>query len=536
MKKYLKYILLIPVAIIAVALTISYMKATPNPYPESKPDSEVPGYNEVALNHIHNYNGEEYLPVMGSAAIDVDGDGVSELFLGGGENQDDQLFKYSNGVFNKVSEVSFGKADKDATYGASVVDINNDGKDDLLLARESGGYIYLNNGSSFSVIEFDLHLNQKSRAISYAPADLNSDGLVDLYVSAYLTRKSMEGQNIFNKEDYGGTSVLLLNNGDNTFTDITQSSGLSYVHNTFLGIFADMDDDNDLDLVVAHDTGKVKTWENNGDMTFSESKNPFSEVYGYPIGIGAGDYNNDGRIDFYFSNTGPTAPKFLARGDLREDQVFHTDLMLMENTGNMKFVDSSKKAKLSDYEFSWGITMADLNLDGKQDILISENYVDLPFQKIFKLPGRMLLQRSDGTFAAVEKEAGVVNKNYEIAPLLADFNGDGYLDQIRVNLAGKSRAFISKGGKNKFLKVKLASTASFIGSKVEVEMRDGARLYDWHLSGEGLCSDQEHTLIFGLGTSQIAEKVTITLPGGQIMSKDVGNQKLVSWSHDEINL
>ena len=153
-----------------------------------------------------------------------------------------------------------------------------------------------------------------------------------------------------------------------------------------------------------------------------------------------------------------------------------------------------------------------------------------------RLPGRMLLQRSDGTFAAVEKEAGVVNKNYEIAPLLADFNGDGYLDQIRVNLAGKSRAFISKGGKNKFLKVKLASTASFIGSKVEVEMRDGARLYDWHLSGEGLCSDQEHTLIFGLGTSQIAEKVIITLPGGQIMSKDVGNQKLVSWSHDEINL
>jgi len=521
MKRYFKFLPIIPATLIIMALTFSYKKANPNPYPESKPDSEVPKYTEITLDHTHNYNGKKFLPVIGSAVIDFDGDGISEVFIGGGENQDDVLYKYTTEGFVKINEITFGKSDNDATYGASVLDMNNDGKDDLLIARESGGYLYLNDGASFKMTPLDLMLNEKSRVISFAPADLNSDGHFDLYVSAYLTRSAMEGQNIFNKGGYGATSKLLINNGDNTFKDVTESSGLLTVHNTFLGIFVDMDDDNDLDLVTAQDTGKVKTWKNNGDMTFSDSKNPFSAVFGYPMGIGAGDYNNDGNIDFYFSNVGPTAPKFLASGDLKDDQVFYTDLMLMENTGSMNFIDSSKKTKLSDYEFSWGITMADLNLDGLQDIIISENYVDLPFEKLFKLPGRMLLQRKDSTYASVEAEAGVENRNYEIAALLGDFNGDGYLDQVRVNLAGKSRAFVSNGGENKFLKVKIASSPQFLGSKVGVEM---------------LCSDQEHTLVFGLGQSQVPKKVSITLPSGKKTSKDVDNQTLITWGHDEAPL
>ena len=148
----------------------------------------------------------------------------------------------------------------------------------------------------------------------------------------------------------------------------------------------------------------------------------------------------------------------------------------------------------------------------------------------------MLLQRQDGTFAAVEKEAGVVNRNYEIAPLLADFNGDGYLDQIRVNLAGKSRAFIAKTGENKFLKVKLPSTAKFLGSKVEVAMIDGSKQYDWHVSGEGLCSDQEHILVFGLGKSKTPSNVTVTLPTGEKITKPFVGQPLVEWKHDELAL
>ncbi len=521
MKKILKFIPIILIILVIAVAVISYVKANPTPYPNSVADSEIPTYKEITLDHVHDFNGAEFLPVMGSAAIDIDNDGVSELFLGGGQNQDDVIYKYTPEGFQPISKITFGKDNNDSTYGASVVDINNDGLTDLLLARESGGYIYYNTGDSFRSKKLDLHLNEKSRPLSYGLADLNNDGHIDLYVAAYLSKKNMEGQNIFNQEGYGASSLLLLNDGNDNFTDITESAGMTYIHNTFMGVFVDMDGDLDLDLVAAHDTGKVKIWKNNGDLTFTDSENPFSGVLGYPMGIGLGDYNNDGNVDFYFSNVGPTVPTFLARGDMRDDQVFYADLMLMENTGDMNFVDSSEKTLLANYEFSWGITMADLNLDGRQDIIISENYVDFPLHKLFKLPGRMLLQNADRTFASVESKAGVVNRNYEIASILADFNGDGYLDQIRVNLAGKSRAFISNGGKNKYLKVKLPSTAEMIGSKVTVSLEDGTKLYDWHVSGEGLCSDQEHVLIFGLGETSKASSVVVMTPSGNALSKEV---------------
>ncbi len=522
MKSKLKFIPIVLLVIVAAVFVLSYIKANPNPYADNKPDTLVPQFQEVEFNHTHQYNGADYLPVMGSAIIDIDNDGTPEVFIGGGVGQDDSVYRFDGDKFQKLTDITFNKKDADATYGASVADFNNDGKDDILIARESGAHLYYNLGAGkFESKAIDLKLNAKSRGLTFALGDLNNDGHLDMYVSAYLTRHKMEGQNIFNQVGYGGTSALLINNGDDTFRNITDEAGMTYIHNAFLGIFVDMDNDSDLDLVVAHDTGSVKIWENLGGLKFRDSKSPFSDLYGYPMGIGAGDYNNDGLIDFYFSNTGTTAPQAIASGDLRDDQEFYGGLMLMENKGSMNFVNSAEKAKLEGYEFSWGITMADLNNDGRQDIIISENYVDFPLHKIFKLPGRVLVQNKDMTYAAVEAQTKTENKNYEIAALLADFNGDGYLDQVRVNLSGKTKAFISKGGKNKFLRVKLASNAKMIGSKVTVTLSDGSKLYDWHISGEGLCSDQEHTLQFGLGESLTATNVSVLTMDGSTFSKDI---------------
>ena len=73
------------------------------------------------------------------------------------------------------------------------------------------------------------------------------------------------------------------------------------------------------------------------------------------------------------------------------------------------------------------------------------------------------------------------------------------------------------------------STAAFLGAKVEAILSDGSSLFDWHVSGEGLCSDQEHALIFGLGESKKATKVVLTLAGGKKLSKNVEDTNLVSW-------
>jgi len=525
MKKIISIAGTVLIAVVLIISTLSYIKANPQPYDVTY-DSPLPEYDEVSLPHKHNYKGSDYLPVMASAIID-----------GGGYKQKDSFYKFIEGKFVEMKELTLERDEVDSTYGVSVVDLNKDGKDDLIVNRESGSYIVMNSGSSFVQTRFETFVNEKSRVLDFGLGDINNDGHVDLYGAAYLTRSAMEGQNIFNKEGYGGTSVLLLNNGDNTFTNITEKSGLNFVHNTFMGVFVDMDDDSDLDLVVAHDTGKVKIWRNDGGLKFSDSKNPFSDVLGYPMGIAVGDYNNSGLVDFYFSNVGPTPPAFLASGDITKDQVFFPKLPLFENQGGMNFTDSAAKAKLADYEFSWGTVMADLNLDGRQDIILAENYVDFPLHKLFKLPGRVLLQNTDGTFASVEKEIQTENKRYEITPLVADFNGDGQLDQIRVNISGVSKAFISKNRVNDFLRIKLPSVAETFGAKVSVQLSGGGVLTDWLVSGEGLCSDQEHTLSFGLGKGSDVKKVTVKLASG--VSKEfqnIGKNKSLSLSLQDLEL
>ncbi len=500
------------------ALTFSYLKAFSDPYGQADlSEIQVTTFTEVNFPFSHRFDKNNALPFLGSAIIDIDGDGTPEVFMGGGYDQSDKILEFGGAAFNDASSSKgkgLSKSDFDTTFGAAVIDADNDGRSDIFVARDSGITLYLNKTTGFEAKKLAIKFNSKSVPLSIALSDLNHDGHVDMFVSTYIKLALVEGENIFNKEGYGSSSILLLNNGDNSFTDITKQAGMDYVHNTFVGVFSDVDRDGDQDLVVAYDTGQVRTWRNNGDLTFGNQINPSSDKYGYPMGIGIGDYNNDGRMDFFFSNVSSTAPRFLAKGDLREDQVFHTPLLLFRNDGNFGFTDVAGETKVADYEFSWGVVMDDLNNDGREDILIAQNYVSLPFEKIFRLPGRVLLQLPDGTFGTGEAATGLTNRNYEISPLVADFNNDGYRDVVRVNLAGPSRAFISGGGKNAFLKVRLPDTPKSLGALVEVVISEERKLTQQFTSGEGLSSDQSHELIFGLGDAKSVESVTIHYADG----------------------
>jgi hypothetical protein len=496
------------------------MKAYSDPYGRADLSGvEVPQFTEVAFPFTHRFDKNNSLPFLGSAIIDIDGDGTPEVFMGGGYNQPDMVMAFDGAAFVDASSTKgkgLSKAANDTTFGAAVIDADGDGRSDIFVARDSGITLYLNKASGFESKKLDIPFNEKSTPLSIALADLNHDGHVDMFVSTYIKLAQVEGENIFNKEGYGSTSLLLLNNGDNSFTDITVKAGMDYVHNTFVGVFSDIDRDGDQDLVVAYDTGQIRTWRNNGDLTFTSAPNPSSDWYGYPMGVAIGDYNNDGRMDFFFSNVSTTPPRFLAKGDLRDDQIFHTPLVLFRNDGTFNFTDTAKETKTADYEFSWGVLLEDLNNDGKEDILIAQNYVSLPFEKLFRLPGRVLLQLPDGTFGTAEDAAGLTNRNYEITPLVADFNNDGYLDVVRVNLAGPTRAFLSGGGKNGFVKIRLSDTPASIGALVEVGLRGGRKLTKQFTSGEGLASDQSHDLIFGLGDAKSIENVTVFYADGRV--------------------
>ena len=480
----------------------------------SVPEDVIPVFDKTSLSWNNKFDNTRSLPLMGSAMIDVNNDGIDELFLGGGVTQEDALMEYKDGGFVKSSFALPTKPANTTTLGAVSFDLDTDGKTDLILTGDYGVLWYRNTGSGFEAQSISVPLNDKTIAASVTFGDLDHDGDADMFVSGYIKLDRMEGQTIFKDFNYGGSSLLMINNGDNTFTDKTAEFGLTYVHNTFCAVFVDIDNDGFLDLVVAHDTGEVRTYKNEAGQKFSKQSNPTTGKYSYPMGIAVGDYNSDGNVDFFFSNTGTSVPEFLARGDLAEGDAFISEWMLFENKGDFKFEDVADKTNTADFEFAWGALFEDFNLDGRQDLVVAENYVDFPPHKLFKLPGRFLVQRDNGVFAAVEDQAKVVNKNFAITPLTSDFNRDGYPDIVFTNLSGNSQAHINEGGDANHIAFRFAENAKNVGSKVSITKSDGTTLSDVYVIGEGLASDQTSTVTFGLGAETAVSSATIVYGDG----------------------
>ncbi|MFT7373801.1 MAG: hypothetical protein ACI9T9_002501 [Oleiphilaceae bacterium] len=506
MRVFKKVLIILPAMVILMMVLVAgnFILDRQDDYEVDLSDVEIPNFEESVIEFNQGNDFSVSLPFLASAIIDVDGDGVEELFLGGSQNTPDGLFKFQDNTLIAIEGALGISKGKTASMGSVVLDVDNDGKQDLLVAREDGIWLHHNDGTSFSTQKLNAKMPDDTLALSIAVADLNRDGAFDMYVAGYIRKEFVEGQNIFRK-GYGGSSKLFINNGDNTFTDMTEQAGLTYKHNTFQSAFIDIDRDGNEDLVVAHDTGHVVTWRNKGNMRFERVSNPNSREYSYPMGLGITDLGNDGLADFFFSNVGSTPPNFMIRGKLTEEQISNWKWMLFKNKGDFKFDDVAAEVKIADYEFSWGGVFEDLNLDGAEDLIVSENYIGLPPHKLpfLRSNGRVLLQKPNGEFAPAEQNAGVINREYSIAPLTADFNQDGRPDIVHANLNGDSKLFLSTPGKGNYLKVELGSDVASIGANVKVQLSDGRTLNRPYVSGEGLCSDSSRIIIFGLANASV---------------------------------
>jgi hypothetical protein len=483
-------------------------------------------FNEITTAFKHVSNFEDALPFMALSAIDVNNDGVDEIFVGGGIGQQDAILQYDGtALVNLAMGSGIRKDNADPSYGAMSIDATADGLADLFVARESGVYFYVNTGSGFSGGQIDFPLDKKSMPLSIAAGDINKDGYVDLYISNYIRPEFVEGETIFNDLAYGGTNNLLLNNGDNTFTDITKASGVYHQHNTFLSVLVDLNDDGHSELVVAHDTGVPSIYKNNGDLTFSDVSLPVT--FSYPMGIAVSDSNNDGKLDLYFSNVGPTLPSKLLRGDLREDQVLNQDYILLENKGDLVFEDTAKKRNAASYGFGWGLVSFDFNNDTLADYLLSQNYIRFPgaTSGLFDLyPGRLLQQKADGQFEAVEEMAGIANENFGVNMVVTDFNKDGWPDVVLGNLGSELRAFVNNGGSNHWLKVRLTDSPASLGAIVTLETDAGETFVNQVYTSEGLGSDQSHELFFGLGEISAIKSLSVRYQSG--ITKTINNPSI----------
>ena len=498
-----------------------------NPYSTSIDDSKIPEFEKQLLSWFHTFDSEKSLPMRASTLIDIDWDWIDEIFLGSWIWQEDQIFAYENGKFvEKTEYYVISKWPEENTLASVSADFDNNWYSDLLVSRDSRLSLYLNNGVVFDVVDINAWLNEKTTPLWLTVWDINKDWFLDIFVAWYIKKEQMNGLTNFSPW-YGWRSELLLNNGDNSFRNITDIAWLSYVHNTFAWVFVDLNSDTWLDLVVAYDTWEPRIYKNNWDMTFSLQSHPYSNKFAYPMWIALGDYWNDGDVDIFFSNIGSTLPKFMVSWDLESSENLELWWIFLENEWDFKFTDRAEERKLKDYEFSWGGLMHDMNNDWLQDLIVAENYVDLGFHKYFKLPWRFLLQNNDGNFVASWKKAGTVNKNYGITPLVSDFNSDWLQDLVWVNISWESSAYIQKQKiANNYISVRFPETSEYIWSTVSLSLDSGKIYTDVYIIGEWLASDQSSTVHFWIWEEEdiislTVEKIygaTVVIPNPEINS------------------
>lgn len=518
-KKTLKALGILILFALIVILGYFWKDANFDKYDTTIEEESIPVFTAVDLPFTQEYDGEKSLPLAPSAMIDIDNDGVDEVWFGGGLGQNDAIFKFENDKFVDITaQTNFGEQGDFTSSGVATADFDNNGFQDIIISREDGLHLYYNTNGKFIHKAIKTLINSKSTAAGITLGDINKDGHLDIFLSTYIKKNLMEGQTVFEDKNYGSTSELLLNDGNDNFTSITKQAGLDYIHNTFMAILVDIDNDTNLDLIVAHDTGEVRTYKNNGNLTFTMKDNPTTNNFAYPMGIAVGDYNNDGLVDFMFSNTGSTMPRFIVKGDIKDASKFNEKWIVFRNDGNFKFTDVAAETKLADYEFSWGAVFADMNNDGLQDLMVAENYIDLAPNKLFRLPSRMLIQKIDNTFVPTETKSGVKNPNYAITPLVSDFNKDGSMDLIWTNIGSPSLAYINKGNKNNYIQVSLPKNAKNIGAIVTVNLLSGKKLTEFQITGEGLASDQTSVLHFGLGKDKTVKSITVKRIDGSVQT------------------
>ena len=178
-----------------------------------------------------------------------------------------------------------------------------------------------------------------------------------------------------------------------------------------------------------------------------------------------------------------------------------------------------------------GTVMADMNLDGREDLLAAQNYARFPANDLLQhYPGKILQNYGD-KFQPVEKVANAENTLFGISPIVSDFNGDGWPDLVWANLDGESLAYINKGGTRNWIKVRLPNKASSLGARVTVVASNGLTQTKQLLTSQGLGSDQGRDLIFGLGDAENASSVSIMFQNGVTRTFDApANGSVISAS------
>ena len=323
--------------------------------------------------------------------------------------------------------------------GLIVDDFTNDGYLDIMVSewgQDRPLRLLVNQADgTFNETTHEANLDGLHGGLNLLQADYNNDGWLDVLVlrGAWL-------------QEYGHhPNSLLKNNGDGTFTDVTQIAGLLSLHPTQTATWNDFNQDGWLDLFIGNETAGARSFHlselyiNNGDGTFQDiaeaagvaiSKVGVSVAPVFVKGVTSGDYNNDGWPDLYVSTGGGNniTPNFLFRNDG------------VDAEGQLRFTDVSAEAGLAERQSTFTTWFWDYNNDGWLDIFVANYWkgdrgsitydmaaevLDLPFDAG---TGSLYRNQGDGTFADVSEEVRLDRILYAMGANFGDFDNDGWLD------------------------------------------------------------------------------------------------------------
>ncbi len=500
---------------------------------------DVTGAAGVSFRHNNGAYGGKLLPETlgpGCAFLDYDADGWVDILLVNGSDwpghrrQRSTLRLYRNnrnGTFTDVTR----KAGLDVEmYGLGVTagDYDNDGFPDVLVTCVGQNRLFRNTGRGTFV-----DVTQKSglggrQAFSTSAlwVDYDRDGLLDLFVCNYVKWSpehdvvcSVDGthKSYCTPEAYrGDTCWLFRNRGDGTFEDVTAASGVFDMSSKSLGVaMFDYDRDGWPDLLVANDTQPNKLYRNLRNGTFRDVALDAGVAFSADgkaragMGVDVGDFDNSGRPGLAITN-------------------FENEMMgLYREVRPGRFEDVAIRAGVgrpSRQTLGFGCVFADMDLDGRLDLVVANGHIDEPLREMrdtvgYAQPPQLFLNQG-GRFEDAAAAAGAAFVRPKIARGLAcgDFDRDGDVDILLTANNGPAQLFrADHPAGSRSIRFTLKGTRSnrdAIGATVRIE-HDGTIQTRIVKSGSSYLSQSELPVTFGLGRREVVDRVLVIWPSGR---------------------
>ncbi len=475
----------------------------------------------------------------GVAFFDFDNDGWLDILVLSSSRFGDPPPDASNRLYKNNRDGTFTEVTQKAglfhtgyAYGITVGDFDNDGFEDVFITGWPQNTLYRNNGNGTFI-----DITEKAGLLSKEPrfgsgctfVDYDRDGKLDLFVSNYVsfdmklvpragTVGSCNSEGVFcgpRGLPYGHHS-LYRNNGDGTFTDVTDSSSIGKVPGGYglTAVAADFDNDGWPDIYLACDSTPSLLFQNQHDGTFTEqgmergvalSEDGMEQA---GMGVGVGDFMLDGNLHIVKTHFAADTPAVYV------------------NNGKGEFQDETLRSGLGvETRFiSWGTGIEDLDNDGNPDIFWVTGGIYPELQKNpdepYKTPRIIFRNLGKGRFEELIGEAGPAIDALHCSRGCAfgDFDNDGDMDVVVVNQNEPPSLLRNDvSGDNHWIKVKLKGTKSnrsAIGARVTV--RYGGRIQAKEVVAQSsYLSVNDRRLHFGLGHATAAD-IEIRWPLGQV--------------------